>query len=147
MKKIYRINFLISYFSKDKIVSFRRPILNIMENLACLYHFEYAISENFLNDIEDITDLIYFRSTSNTTISKKDIEQLVYNIFTKATFSYGVFVGRQLYKALSEFPFPSSYYKPLSYPFLEIHNEHGSTLYIHEEVLHNIIIEDDQSLN
>lgn len=147
MKKIYRINFLILYYSKDKVIPFRRPILNIMENLACLYHFEYAISENILNDIEDVSDLIYFRSTRETTISKKDIDQLVYNIFKSATFSHGVDVGRQLYNALPEYPFPSVYYKPLNYPYMEIHTEHGATLYIHEEVLHDIINEDDQSVN
>ena len=141
MKKIFRINVVISYMDGVNINQYRRPILNILTNLAWLYRLEYAIStsHNFGLPSGD-ADLIYFRSTERTGISKQDLDRIISDVFCNglSLFSEGVDVGRQMYKVLPQYPFPKQYCKPLNYPYVELHNENKSTLCILGEALEEL---------
>ena len=146
MKKNFRINVLVSYTEHVNINQYRQPILNILTNLAWLYRLEYAIStsQNFgLYKVD--ADLIYFRSTKETKISKKELDTLIYDVFRNGlSFFYeGVEVGRQLYKLLPQYPFPDEYCKPLNYPYTEVHNGKKVTLCVAVEALQNLLNEED----
>ncbi len=146
MKKYFRINVLVSYFGGVNINQYRQPILCILTNLAWLYRLEYAIStsHNFGLDDGD-ADLIYFRSTKETRISKKELDEVISNVFRNGlSFLYeGVEVGRQLYKVLPQYPFPDEYCKPLNYPYTEVHNGKEVTLCVAAESLQNLPDEDN----
>ncbi len=146
MKKTFRINVVISYLNGVNVNQYRQPIANILTNFAWLYALEYAISTDHDFGVEDGTaDLIYFRSTERTRISKKDLDRIIFDVFRNglSLFSEGVDVGRQMYKVLPQYPFPEEYCKPLNYPYVELHNKNKSTLCILGEALEEILDEDE----
>ena len=146
MKKAFRINVVISYLDGVNVNQYRQPILNILTNFAWLYGLEYAILTDHDFRLEDGTaDLIYFRSTERTRISKKDLARIISDVFRNglSLFSEGVDVGRQMYKVLPQYPFPKQYCRPLNYPYVELHNGNKSTLCILGEALEEISGEDE----
>lgn len=146
MKKYFRINVLVSYFEGVNINQYRQPILSILTNLAWLYRLEYAISTSHdFGLTSGDADLIYFRSTKETRISKKELDSLIYNVFrdVPSFLHEGVEVGRQLYKVLPQYPFPDEYCKPLNYPYTEVHNGKEVTLCVAAEALQNLLDEEN----
>lgn len=146
MGKSYRINIVVSYFRGVNINQYRQPIISILTNFAWLYRLEYAISisHNFGLDNSD-ADLIYFRSNEDTKVSKKEFDSIISNVFCNGRLIWqeDVDVFRQLYKALPQYPFPDEYYKPLNYPYTEVHNGKEVTLCICEGFLQNLPIGED----
>ena len=142
MKKIYRINIAVSYLKGVRINQYRQPILDILTNIAWLYNLEYAIStnHNFHQD-EGSADLVYFRSTDETRITKNELNTIITALFNHglSIFDEGVEVCRQLYNALPQYPFPDEYCKPLAYPYVEFHNKNKSTLCAHEKAVQEVI--------
>jgi hypothetical protein len=50
---------------------------------------------------------------------------------TPSIFFEGVEVFPQLYKALTEYPFPSDFYRPSRYPYIEYYTGNQRILYMH----------------
>lgn len=146
MKKNYRINIIVSYYEGVNVNQYRQPIISILTNFAWLYRLEYAIStsHNFGLDDGD-ADLIYFRSTKDTKVSKKEFDSIILNVFRNglSMWQEGVDVGRQFYKVLPQYPFPDEYCKPLNYPYMEVHNGKEVTLCICAESLQNLPTDED----
>ena len=92
---------------------------------------------------------MYLRSTDKIEISKKELDKVIHDVFRhRPSFLWeGVDVGRQLYKALPEFPFPDEFFRPLHYPYMEFHNGNKAILFVHEESLSEVLneSEDEQS--
>lgn len=135
MSKSFRINVVVSYLERVNTNQFRAPIIGILTNLAWLYHLEYAISINHNFDYDKgEADLVYFRSTKNTKIHKKELNKIIANVFHNGLsfFDEGVEVFCQMYKFLPQYSFPSLYYRPLTYPYVELHNGSEITLCIPE---------------
>lgn len=149
MLKPYRINVVALYYEGTNVNQFRQPVFNLLTGFAWLYHLEYAISvKHDFNLPSGEADLIYFRSTDQTKISKKDLNALISDVFRNGFLIFrGVEVFCQMYKFLPQYPFPSVYDKPLNYPYVECHNGNESKLYIYKEALDKIIEEDEQNQN
>lgn len=151
MKKTFRINVVASYSGNVNINNYRRPILDILMSFAWLYNLEYAtsINHNFGQD-EYTHDLIYFRSTAETSITKKNLSNIISTVFASwlSRFEFDVDVARQIYKVMPQYPFPSVYFRPLSYPYMECHNGKKSSLAILEKGLQATPnVENPQNLN
>lgn len=133
MKK-FRVNVVIVYYKNTNLNNFQPPLHNIFKSLAWLHSLEYAIETDYKSPLENEselygqTDLIYFRSTSNSRIEGKAFRKLIMDIFHRSRM--GLFQGAeifyQLQKALPQYPFPKNYLKPLNYPYLEVHQD-GTT--------------------
>lgn len=149
MKKTFRINVVISYFDRVNPNMYRRPILGILTNLAWLYRLEYSISTNHDFNLEKgEADLFYFRSTTDTRIPKKEFKKLLTSLFLYGPCIFeGVDVFCQMYKTLPDFPFPSVYYKPLNYPYMEVHNGNKRSLSIWDEARKDLSDDDDDNVH
>ncbi|MFI3265225.1 MAG: hypothetical protein SNG38_08325 [Rikenellaceae bacterium] len=151
MKSTYRINIIVNYyFDNVNVNHYRQPIFDLLTNIAWLYRLEYAISENHDFGLDEgEADLFYFRSTDQTYISRKDFDEIVTTLFRNglSILSEGVDVARQYYKNLPQYPFPTSYYKPLNYPYTEVHNGDKVTLCICPKALQEVIDYVDNSQN
>ena len=98
-----------------------------------------------------VADMFYFRSSPDSTSSITEFRSIIGNLFR----GYDVFwfadcfdVHCLLQKCLKEYPFPEKFYRPLSYPYVEVHNGKEITLCVTAEGLENLLIEDsDPSLN
>jgi len=148
------------YWSDKSIIVNRPFILNILRNFAILYRLDYATSvehsfynpdsSNDLQKNQNPTDIIYFRSNSDTRISKKDFRKVIGLTFDKTqNTQFGLIdLGFQMVSALKEYPFPSEFYRPLNYPHIEHHIDGKSTHKVFPEAL-NVILENqqDETLN
>ena len=145
-KKNFRLNVVIGYLGGANPETYRPPLHGMLRNIAWLHGLEYSISEGHqfspsvgsTGQTEDnsITDLIFLRSTQSTQISAKDLRKIISGIVGKSfLFGVGVDVFFQLHKQLPQYPFPSSYYRPLDYPYQEGHISGEVTLYIAQEFL------------
>lgn len=122
--KKFRLNITISYMKGVNINNYQNPIQSIITNLAWLYRLEYSIDSgtnifgNIENEMYQQPDIIYIRSTDETNISLKEFQNLIKTIFLYN--GSGVEVNYQVQKYLTQYPFPTSYIKPLNYPYLEV---------------------------
>jgi hypothetical protein len=135
-KKIFRVNVIIYYYHKNIIDRYRKPIQEMLRNLAWLHQLDYASMDDTLRDDDNIPrsetsvectiDLFYFRSSPETQIEAKDFRRLIDDIFHKSRLRFLVVeVGYQMSKALPKFPFPKEYFHPLEYPLVEKHFADG----------------------
>lgn len=142
-KKTWRINVILTYFGEDIAYLHRYNLIELLKHLAAIYSLDYAIAIEYeapidedwedMEDLEDdvhIFDLIYFRANKNTRIEKKEFRKIIDCMFDKvpSMFHDGAYVSAQLYSALNEFPFPSEFYRPLEYPFIEHHQDSQTTM-------------------
>lgn len=138
-KKKFKLNVIVSYSKNVNSNNYRNPILTILKNFAWLYKLDYNIDVNTqaFGDIESDfyseNDLIYFRSTDQTQIDLKKFQKIISEVFVYNPFLGGVEVGYQLQKALREYPFPKDFYRPLNYPYIEVHKGNQSELIIFED--------------
>ena len=152
---------MVTYYDGQLSANCYRPdILELLRHLASIYKLDYAISEahqfSFESDLTgqdidtSIVDLAYFRSNDYSRIDKKEFRSTIDCMFRKvpSPFFEGVDVCTQLYKALSEYPFPNQFYRPLNYPYVEFHEGDQKTLYIFaDEVMKVIEKEQNYLLN
>ena len=146
MGKFYRLNVTICYSEDTNINQYRKPVLDIFKSFAWLYQLDYAISVNHDFGLENgAADLVYLRSTSRTEISKKELYNVICEVFHhRSSFLWrGVYVDRQMYKVLSDFPFPDEFYRPLQYPYVEFHRGNKAALFVSEESLSEVLNESD----
>lgn len=152
-KKIWRINVFVIYYQEQCVQLYRFNILEVLKNLASIYRLDYAIDVNYhpsTDDSDSTDDLIYFRSNSSTRIEKKEFYSIINGMFKNvpSVFYEGVEVGTQLYKSLNDFPFPSEYYRPLNYPWVEYHQESQKKTMVSTDAVMKIIEEEqDSALN
>jgi len=147
--KIFRLNAFITFWEGVNINNYRTPIHQIIKNLSWLYHLDYYIDEDTqLFDTSEMTvsvttDFVYLRSTDQTRITSKMFRKVLIDIFDHSNLqTEGVDVSYQLLKHLSRYPFPSYFLRPLKYPYMELHKDGQSNLYISEEVLKHLIPDD-----
>ena len=158
--KHWRLNLLVTYFTQTSSNCYRFDILQLLKHLSSLYKLDYAISvdHQFSSDSDSseqfthksITDLVYFRSNKNSLVDAKELRSIIGCMFhTKHSLFYGtVDIYTQLYKVLTQYPFPNEFYRPLDYPFVEFHRGSQITLYIFaDEVMKVIEKEQDFHLN
>jgi hypothetical protein len=151
----WRLNILVIYYGQLNANCYRVDILALLRHLASIYKLDYAISEAHQfpsesgltgqDDDTSIVDLAYFRSNENSRVDKKEFRSVIDCMFGKvpSPFFEGVEICTQLYKALAEYPFPSDFFRPLRYPYVEIHKDSQKTLCIYaDEVMK--VIEDEQ---
>ncbi|HET6558030.1 MAG TPA: hypothetical protein VFG54_11995 [Prolixibacteraceae bacterium] len=156
----WRLNLVVSYFDQYKVDHYRFDILQILKHLSSIYRLDYVISVELLfPSVTDLTepyfhestaDLIYFRSNKNSVIGVKEFRKIIGDIFrTGAWSSYGgVDIFIQVYKALKQYPFPSNFYRPVEYPFIEFHQGSKITRYnFADEVIKVIEKEQDFQMN
>ena len=151
MSKIWRQNISIIYFEGTNPDSYRDFILGLLKNLATLYRLDYAITLDYpfaaevdsfgKNDHKDKSDLAYYRSNEHSQVSKKEFRSIVDCMFCKAPswFSEGVEIWPQLYKFLKDFPFPTEFYRPLNYPWVEHHVGSQKKLLIYADEVMKVI--------
>ncbi|MBP4139159.1 hypothetical protein [Flavobacterium geliluteum] len=129
VKRKFRLNVLVSYSANLNINNYQNPIHSILKNFAWLYKLDYSIDSNtkvFDNiDIDSSfyssIDLIYFRSSAESTIDLKGFQKIIKDVFSYSNpFISGVEVLYQIQKHLKEYPFPNNFIRPLNYPYLEI---------------------------
>ncbi len=158
--KRWQLNVFVDYYRQENVNSYRFNILELLKHLASIYKLDYAISvdhpfpfdDNLSNQLvnKDIIDLIYFRSNKNTRIERKEFRKAIDSMFRKvpSIFYEGVDIGTQLYKVLKEFPFPTDFYRPLNYPWIEHHKDSQITLLIYADEVQKVIEEEqDYNLN
>ena len=157
-KKNWQINVVIDYYDLEKANSYRFNILELLKQLASVYRLDYAISIDYQFSVDadlaeqfsgkDIVDIVYFRSNENSRIEKKDFRTTIDCIFRKvpSIFHEGVDVWTQQYKALKNFPFPTDYYRPLNYPWVEHYEDSQKTILVYSDALMERI-EDEQNFS
>ncbi|MBC7399814.1 MAG: hypothetical protein H7289_07690 [Mucilaginibacter sp.] len=131
MNKKFRVNVVVMYFKNTNINNFQPPIFSLLKTLAWLHNLDYAIEPNspafYVSHLElyGQSDLIYFRSTSDTQIDAKAFRKIISDIFyrSRAGMLQGAQVFYQLQKTLPQYPFPKDYIRPLNYPYLEVHKD------------------------
>ena len=154
-KKKFRVNALIIYDRDVNTNNYRPPLLEMMRHIAWLYRLDYAISEEHpFSPVSDSVaqeqdgdkyDLIYFRSNDRTRIQAKDLRKLIDDIFYKSGLTReGVEIGYQLYRFLPKYPFPKEFYRPLNYPYMEVHSSAGARVCIPEHCIYDIISDEQQ---
>ncbi len=159
-KKNWQINVLVYYHDLDIANSYRFNILELLKQLASVYRLDYSISvdHQFAYDFDleeqfvgkDIVDLVYFRSNENSRIEKKDFRATIDCIFRKvpSILFEGVDVGTQLYKVLKDYPFPTDFYRPLNYPWVEHYEDSQKTTLVYLDAVEKALGEEqDFSLN
>ena len=159
-KKNWQINVVVDYYDLKKANSYRFNLLELLKQLASVYRLDYAISVDHQFSVDtdsdeqfsgkDIVDLVYFRSNENSRIEKKDFRATIDCIFRKvpSIFYEGVDVFPQLYKVLKDFPFPTDFYRPLNYPYIEHYEDSQKTTLIYLDAVEKALGEEqDFSLN
>ena len=158
----WRLNYVITYLDSDKADGFRHFVHDILISVATLRKIDYAIEvgssiademrHSSRKDLQGVVaDMFYFRSSPDSTSSITEFRSIIGNLFR----GYDVFwfadcfdVHCLLQKCLKEYPFPEKFYRPLSYPYVEVPNGKEITLCVTAEGLENLLIEDsDPSLN
>lgn len=158
----WRLNYVVTYLDSDKAEGFRHFVHNTLIAVATLRKIDYAIEiespvydemrNNLDKDLQGVVaDMFYFRSSPNSLSSIKEFRSILDNLFR----GYEVFlfwsffdVQRLLQKYAKEYPFPEKFYRPLSYPYVEVHNGKETTLCVTAASLENLLTEDsDPSLN
>jgi len=158
--KHWQLNIIVYYNTPETTKLNRYNIVELLKHLASIYRLDYAISvEHHFSDVDNsseesadkfIYDLIYFRSNEYTRIERKVLRRVIDCTFREvpSEFYEGVEVGTQLYRALKDFPFPTDFYRPLNYPWIEHHKDSQKKLLIYSDViLTEIEDEQDYSLN
>ncbi|WP_298551748.1 hypothetical protein [uncultured Parabacteroides sp.] len=158
----WRLNYVVTYLDSDKAEGFRRFVHDTLISVATLRRIDYAIKiespvydemrDNLHGELQDVVaDMFYFRSSPNSLSSIKEFRSIIDNIFRGyEVFLCGHFfdVQRLLQKYSKVYPFPEKFYRPLSYPYVEVHNGKEKTLCVTAASLENLLIEDmDPSLN
>ena len=119
--KPWRVNYTVTYLDKPARHLFREKVHSVLKNVAWLRNIDCAIvvdfsmwSAEYRADNEWLKDasldLVYFRSTPQTTTPAKEFRALIDALFSEHRFldySTPVEVGRQLQSALKNFPFPT----------------------------------------
>ncbi|MDE5963257.1 MAG: hypothetical protein K2G58_04410, partial [Alistipes sp.] len=116
--KPWRVNYTVSYVDKNAAREYRDLILPVLKNVALLRGIDCAIIREFpFYDAaffeehptlrEATADLVYFRSSPQTTIPLREFRKLLDHIFEEYRFG-PVEVGAQLLKALPNYPFPDA---------------------------------------
>jgi len=122
MKKIrpWRLNFVVTYLDKDVVRSYRDLIFVIVKNISLLRGIECGIKAGYQPEFEEsdgldirlqefVFDILYFRSTQQTSISAKDFRELIKHVFDQersAGITSAVDVVPQVQSYLPRFPFP-----------------------------------------
>ena len=156
----WQINVEITYYDKFSRNSFQPVLHGFLINLASVYKLDYAIAVSYEFPFEgdlsklplgkDTFDFLYFRSNEQTRIDKKEFRSAIDSVFHKVPSQLfeGVEVETQLYKYLKMFPFPSEFYRPLQYPFVEYYKDFQKKLLIYsDEVMKVIETEQNFPLN
>lgn len=132
-KKIWRVNIVADYQGEKTPVSYRKPIVSILYNLARLCRLDVAISYNHRFDVEEhsdtpqntgqsVSDLFYLRSTSQSYVQRKTFQKLIEDVFQGNGFYYPVFVYCMYQKDNKKYPFPLDFERPLEYPVVDVHS-------------------------
>ncbi|MCT4646860.1 MAG: hypothetical protein N4A74_17860 [Carboxylicivirga sp.] len=158
--KPWRLNVFVDYYDQQTANSYRFNTLELFKHLASIYKIDYSISIEHQFSIDNdssektenkiICDLIYFRSNKYSRIERKDLRAAIDNMFktVPSPFIEGVDIDTQLYKMLKKFPFPTDFYRPLNYPWIEHHSNSKKKLLIyHDEVMKVIENEQDFTQN
>ncbi|WP_443936838.1 hypothetical protein [Pedobacter sp. MW01-1-1] len=131
-------------------VNFQSPIQSIITKLAWLYRLDYSISDGreIFSDLpnDNPCDLIYLKATRHTSISAKDFQQLVNQMFSQAALFGCVDIFFQLQKSLKDYPFPSDFVRPLNYPYLEIYENSQKKLYIDPQALEDLDLNSNNTM-
>ncbi|AFL97401.1 hypothetical protein ACQ1P2_03910 [Ornithobacterium rhinotracheale] len=144
--KQFRLNVVIEYLDKDLPIKNRGIIHPILKSLALMHHLDYVIdkdSQTFLKEAmptSSLFDLVYFRSTENSRIERKQLKKVIELIFDHYNpLLGGVDVYCMYQKFLKTFPFPKSFVRPLNYPYAEVYENGSPTLCIWKEELLDIL--------
>ena len=148
--KKFRLNLAVVYMANP--ANFQSPIQSIITKLAWLYRLDYAIADGQKIFPElpsnNPCDLIYLRSTEQTSISAKAFKKMVDDMFAQAALFGCVDVFFQLQKSLKGYPFPNDFVRPLNYPYSEVYEDGQKRLYIDSLVLEGLDVKDnDKMLN
>lgn len=142
-KRKFVLNLLVTYHENINPINYREPIHCILRHLAWLHSLDYVIDahttvfDNVPPKTTTEIDIIYIRSSKDTHINLKEFQKLIENIFfnSKLNFLSGVNVSYQIQAARKLYPFPSEFYRPLNYPFVEHYKGAQKTLYMYKEAL------------
>ena len=155
----WRLNYIVTYLDSDKAEGFRRFVHDTLISVATLRKIDYAIEveSSIADEMRDthrkelqgiVADMFYFRSSPNSSSSITEFRSIIDNLFR----GYDVFwfvdyfdVHRLLQKYLNKYPFPEKFYRPLSYPYVEVHNGKEKTLCVAASSLENLLAEDMDS--
>ena len=154
----WRLNYVIVYSDAQKADIFRNFVHNATITAATLRKIDYAIEADtrrfdktpFDADSlyrDSVTDLVYFRSSSDSLSSVKEFRVIVDSLFRNYYISYNIHfeVFAQISKALKEFPFPKEFWRPLTFPYMEYHSGKKSTLCIPKSTLVNLLVDEIDS--
>jgi hypothetical protein len=143
----WRINVVIDYSDLSVVSANRHVIISLLSNIACLYKLDFSIvydpqGASVSDSVKQEThkflfDMIYFRSNKYSRIESKGFRRAFQAVFdyVPAMGYEGVEAFLQLSKVLPEYPFPKQFYRPLAYPFVEVHKDGHMTLCISAEAL------------
>ena len=151
-----RLNYVITYLDTKTATSCRSFVHSVLIAVATLRRIDYAIEvdtpmldeirSSLSTDLQDIvTDLVYFRSSSGSLSSIKEFRQIVDSLFqgNDVISHHDSFEVMSLgQKLLKDYPFPVGFYRPLSYPFVEVHNGKKSSLCVTGANLLGVLSED-----
>lgn len=142
-KKKFALNLIIAYYKTTNPDNYRAPIHNLLRNLAWLHGFDYAIEsdtkifDKVVDDKEGPMDIIYFRSGQHTSLSLREFQKVIEAIFLKSIASpfsaVDVFYQNQVFT--KRYPFPSEFFRPLNYPFIELHKGLEKQLMVFKDAL------------
>ncbi len=153
-KTLWRINVVVSYFDVSCVKPYRGILIKLLKDLASIYKLDYSVADDYQDLVSEeeesseekfIYDIIYFRSNKYTRIEKKEFQSVINCMFKSvpSVFFEGVEIDTQLYKFLKFYPFPTNFYRPLNYPWIEYYDGEQTKLLIHaDEVLK--IMEEEQ---
>lgn len=140
--KRWRLNYVVTYANRQKADAYRCFVRDTLITAATLRRIDYAIEveASLLDNIQGslhiplqglVCDIYRFRSSSQSLSSVKEFRALVDNLFR----GYDVLlkgdcfdVRSQLQKHLKEDHFPTEFFRPLSYPYVEFHNGKKTSL-------------------
>ena len=123
IKKIkpWRLNYVVSYADSAAVREYQDLVLAILKNIALLRYIDCAITTEYpFYDAEFLSehptlqgsssDLVYFRSSPHSPISRKEFRNILDQIFDMEQDQADgrLDVGAQLLSALPQYPFPES---------------------------------------
>lgn len=137
-RKPFKNNLVVIYHGN--VENFRIPVRELIGHLAWLHGIDYWIEDakTIFGELNEDGDLFYFRSGENTRISSKEFRELTLKMFNQSVFGLALDVMFQLQSALKQYPFPHEFYRPLNWPYLEIHNRGKSTLMVYGKVIDSL---------
>lgn len=143
-RKEFTLNVIVVYYESKNPNNYRDPIHNIFKFLAWLHGIDYALESSTRifdkteSTINGITDIIYLRSGKHTLLSLREFQKVLDGVFSKsiATLFNGIDIFYQNQVATKLYPFPSEFYRPLNYPYVELHKKGlQKELLVHKEAL------------